>query len=197
MKFFSILSLISTFFLTSFYKKENVKPNNEQNFSDNLTDTLQISLREMEQKSCFSIPFLINDSLFEKLKHDSSFINNKQLGRNILPHENFVHTSISYKYDNRKNTFYYCLSLGNSGYIYKNNSLKMVLSSNNQSDTLIAYINIETLRFRTEEEMYRVAQEPCPNKIDLNSTPFDLKKFNFFCFVDIYNNNRLVYKINH
>jgi hypothetical protein len=73
----------------------------------------------------------------------------------------------------------------------------MVFSDNYDSDTLMAYINIEILRPKTKEERYRIGWEPCPYKIDLNKAPFDLRKFNYFYFIDIYNNKRFLYKINH
>jgi hypothetical protein len=198
MKIFLILLLISAFFLTSFCKNEQAKPSNKQNISNNLTDTLQINLKEIEKKSCFTIPFVLNDSLFEMLKLDSSLILNNQLRNYILPLTNFLHTSTYYKYDNLKNTFYYGLDLWNNDiYFYKDNSLKMVFSDNYHSDTLIAFINIEILRPKTKEERYRIAWEPCPYKIDLNKAQFDLRKFNYFYFIDIYNNKRFLYKINH
>ena len=64
MKKYSILAFVAILLFTSFCKKEHKRYNDLLKTTKDYPDTSNISLKELEQKSCFSIPFLINDSLF-------------------------------------------------------------------------------------------------------------------------------------
>jgi hypothetical protein len=195
MKIFSILSLISTLFLTSFYKKDLVQKSKviidlkqerdtKVNPNQNRARECRISSEHMK------FGYVINDTLFDRVWSDTSFLERVS---NKIYRSGFGVVKDSVSFNSTNKIFKLLIHIGHCG---RPKSIDYVFKNNYQDDTL-RFVIYSKVPIENNLERCLVAAEPFFICIDLNQAIKDLKPFNNVQFIEKRFNKKYTFSLNN
>jgi hypothetical protein len=195
MKIFSILSLISTLFLTSFYKKDLVKKtkviidlkqerNPKVNPYQNRARECRISSEHMK------FGYVINDTLFDRIWSDTSLlesVSNKIYKSGL----GVVKDSVYFNSNNK--IFKIQIHIG---HCERPKSIDYLFKDSYKDDTL-RFVIYSKVPFKNSWENCLVAVEPFFICIDLNQAIKDFKPYNNVQFIEKRFNKKYTFSLNN
>jgi hypothetical protein len=195
MKIFSILSIISTLFLTSFYKKNLVQKSKVvidlKQERDTKVNPYQNRARECRISSeHMKFSYVINDTLFDRVWSDTSFL--ERVSKKIY-RSGFGVVKDSVCFNSTNKIFKLLIHIGHCG---RPKSIDYVFKNNYQDDTL-RFVIYSKVPIENNLERCLVAAEPFFICIDLNQAIKDLKPFNNVQFIEKRFNKKYTFSLNN
>jgi len=195
MKIFSILSLTSTLFLTSFYKKDLVQKSKVvidlKQERDTKVNPYQNRARECRiSNEHMKFGYVINDTLFDRVWSDTSFLERVS---NKIYRSGFGVVKDSVSFNSTNKIFKLLIHIGHCG---RPKSIDYVFKNNYQDDTL-RFVIYSKVPIENNWERCLVAAEPFFICIDLNQAIKDLKPFNNVQFIEKRFNKKYTFSLNN